>query len=39
MTAARAESSTEIIPFTAGDGMALNLHRVRGKTGPVARTR
>jgi hypothetical protein len=34
MTAATTESTTEIIPFTAGDGMALNMHRVRGKKDP-----
>ena len=34
MTAATTESTTEIIPFTAGDGMALNMHRVRGEKDP-----
>jgi poly(3-hydroxyalkanoate) synthetase len=34
MSSAATELSTEIIPFTAGDGMALNMHRVRGKKDP-----
>ncbi len=34
VTLAATESSTEVIPFTAGDGMALNMHRVRGKAEP-----
>ncbi len=34
-TAAPLRSRTEVVPFTAGDGMPLNLHHVVGERPPT----